>query len=63
LPATPPALANKYIVAVHKPNTPATEWTVTAFDPPTGENLPAGGVGGNPPARPTPQPPAAQPKA
>lgn len=57
LPATPPALASKLIVAVHKPNTPPTEWVVTAFD------IPAGGVEGTPPARPTPQPPIATPKA
>jgi hypothetical protein len=46
IPAGP--LQGKLVVAVHKPNSPPTEWTVTSFDvPPAGpdQGLPGAGAG------------------
>jgi hypothetical protein len=62
LPSVPAPLQGKLVVAVHKPNSPPTEWTVTSFDvPPVGpdQGLPGSGA---PPVAGQPLPPTAQPK-
>jgi hypothetical protein len=47
LPSVPAPLQGKLVVAVHKPNSPPTEWTVTSFDVPPAtpdQGLPGSGA-------------------